>query len=118
MGFFEDRSSHATSLDDLTVTYYIAIANRSLIVVGKDALEYKVVDNILGGVRNGILDGEEGNNILDGEEGNNRLVGVGSILVVVDYNKWERNVRRNGCFHLSCRRSLSSIHQAQLEQNH
>jgi len=80
-----------------------------LIVVGKDALEYKVADNILGGVRNGIL---------DGEEGNNRLVGVGSILVVVDYNKWERNVRRNGCSHLSCRRSLSSIHQAQLEQNH
>ena len=99
MGFFEDRSSPATLLDDLTVTYYIAIANRSLIVVvvvGKDALEYKVVDNILGWVRNGIL---------DGEEGNNRLVGVGSILVVVDYNKWEHNVRRNGCFHLSCRRS-------------
>ena len=65
-----------------------------MIVVGKDALEYKVVDNTLDGVRNGILDGEEGNNI---------LVGVGSILVVVDYNKWERNVRRNGYFHLSCR---------------
>jgi len=74
-----------------------------LIVVGKDALEHKVVDNILGGVRNGILDGEEGNNI---------LVGVGSILGGVDYNKWEHNVRRKMCSHLSCRRSLSSIHQA------
>jgi hypothetical protein len=72
-----------------------------LIVVGVVGRGDMVVDNILDGVRNDILDGEEGNNM---------LVGVGSRLVGVDYNKWEHNVRR--CFHLSCRRSPSSIHQA------
>lgn len=43
-------------------------------------MEYKVVDNILDGVRNGILD-EVRSDILDGED--NKLVGVGSRWVVV-----------------------------------
>ena len=62
-----------------------------MIVVGKDALEYKVADNILGGVRNGILDGEEGNNILVGV--GSRWVVVGNKLVVAD-SRLEHHMRK------------------------